>query len=397
MNITEQIHALGPELITIRREFHRHPELGQEEHTTSRMIREFLDKWGISYIYPVAGTGITAVIYGEKAGIQGNTVALRADIDALPIQETNDVEYRSQTDGIMHACGHDAHTASLLGAAKVLSQNRDRFGGELRFLFQPAEETGKGAPDFINAGALDGAERILGLHSAPDLPLGTIGLTPGLNNAAVDHFRILVHGKAAHVSTPQLGADALYAASQIVVAIQGLVARRSSPVEPVLLGVGKFAAGTTYNAVAEYAELEGTTRTISQETRLQVREWIDQTAEQIAAISGAEARVIWSDITSALINDPQVSREAAEVAKGLGDHIQVVTNRPLSLGGDNFAEYQRFVPGCYAYIGTANTDLPSTLNSLHNGNFDLDENALVLGAGLYVGYALWWLGRQEKP
>lgn len=160
--------------------------------------------------------------------------------------------------------------------------------------------------------------------------------------------------------------------------------------------VGKFAAGTTYNAVAEYAELEGTTRTISQETRLQVREWIDQTAEQIAAISGAEARVIWSDITSALINDPQVSREAAEVAKGLGDHIQVVTNRPLSLGGDNFAEYQRFVPGCYAYIGTANTDLPSTLNSLHNGNFDLDENALVLGAGLYVGYALWWLGRQEK-
>ena len=181
-----------------------------------------------------------------------------------------------------------------MGAAKVLSQNRDRFGGELRFLFQPAEETGKGAPDFINAGALDGAERILGLHSAPDLPLGTIGLTPGLNNAAVDHFRILVHGKAAHVSTPQLGADALYAASQIVVAIQGLVARRSSPVEPVLLGVGKFAAGTTYNAVAEYAELEGTTRTISQETRLQVREWIDQTAEQIAAISGAEAIRRWS-------------------------------------------------------------------------------------------------------
>ena len=183
-----------------------------------------------------------------------------------------------------------------LGAAKVLSQIVTAFGGEIRFLFQPAEETGKGAPDFINAGALDGAERILGLHSAPDLPLGTIGLTPGLNNAAVDHFRILVHGKAAHVSTPQLGADALYAASQIVVAIQGLVARRSSPVEPVLLGVGKFAAGTTYNAVAEYAELEGTTRTISQETRLQVREWIDQTAEQIAAISGAEARVIWSVI-----------------------------------------------------------------------------------------------------
>ena len=381
-------------IVSIRREFHRHPELSLQEFRTAQRIEEELDKFGIPHTR-VGETGVLGTLKGAKNN--GKVLVLRADIDALPIQETNDVEYRSQTDGIMHACGHDAHTASLLGAAKVLSQNRDRFGGELRFLFQPAEETGKGAPDFINAGALDGAERILGLHSAPDLPLGTIGLTPGLNNAAVDHFRILVHGKAAHVSTPQLGADALYAASQIVVAIQGLVARRSSPVEPVLLGVGKFAAGTTYNAVAEYAELEGTTRTISQETRLQVREWIDQTAEQIAAISGAEARVIWSDITSALINDPQVSREAAEVAKGLGDHIQVVTNRPLSLGGDNFAEYQRFVPGCYAYIGTANTDLPSTLNSLHNGNFDLDENALVLGAGLYVGYALWWLGRQEKP
>lgn len=392
--LRDQVCAEKEYMINLRRDFHRHPELSLQERRTAGVIEQELERFEISHSR-IGATGVLGILRGTQSG--SGVVALRADIDALPIQETNDVEYRSQTDGIMHACGHDAHTASLLGAAKVLSQNRDRFGGELRFLFQPAEETGKGAPDFINAGALDGAERILGLHSAPDLPLGTIGLTPGLNNAAVDHFRILVHGKAAHVSTPQLGADALYAASQIVVAIQGLVARRSSPVEPVLLGVGKFAAGTTYNAVAEYAELEGTTRTISQETRLQVREWIDQTAEQIAAISGAEARVIWSDITSALINDPQVSREAAEVAKGLGDHIQVVTNRPLSLGGDNFAEYQRFVPGCYAYIGTANTDLPSTLNSLHNGNFDLDENALVLGAGLYVGYALWWLGRQEKP
>ena len=381
-------------VVELRRDIHMHPELSLEEFRTAELVAKELRALGMEVHTGVGKTGVVGLLRGAK---EGRTIALRADMDALPIQEENDLPFKSVYPGKMHACGHDAHTASLLGAAKVLSQNRDRFGGELRFLFQPAEETGKGAPDFINAGALDGAERILGLHSAPDLPLGTIGLTPGLNNAAVDHFRILVHGKAAHVSTPQLGADALYAASQIVVAIQGLVARRSSPVEPVLLGVGKFAAGTTYNAVAEYAELEGTTRTISQETRLQVREWIDQTAEQIAAISGAEARVIWSDITSALINDPQVSREAAEVAKGLGDHIQVVTNRPLSLGGDNFAEYQRFVPGCYAYIGTANTDLPSTLNSLHNGNFDLDENALVLGAGLYVGYALWWLGRQEKP
>ena len=390
--LRDQVRAEKEYLVHLRRDFHRHPELALQERRTADVIERELDRFGVSHTR-VGATGVLGILRGAKNG--SGVVALRADIDALPIQETNDVEYRSQTDGVMHACGHDAHTASLLGAAKVLSANRDRFGGEIRFLFQPAEETGKGAPDFIDAGALNGVERILGLHSAPDLALGTIGITPGLNNAAVDHFRILVHGKSAHVSTPQLGADALYAASQIVVAIQGLVTRRTSPVEPVILGIGTFSAGTTYNAIAEFAELEGTTRTISQKMRLQVREWIDQVARQTAHLSGAEAEVVWTDIASALINDPQVSREAAEVAKNLGNNIQIVTNRPLSLGGDNFAEYQREAPGCYAYIGTANSALPGTLNSLHNGNFDLDEDALVLGAGLYAEYAFWWLRKQD--
>ena len=387
----DQVRAGREYLVSLRRDFHRHPELALQETRTAGVIERELDRCGISHSR-IGATGVLGVLRGTGEG--SGAVALRADIDALPIQEENGVEYRSQTDGVMHACGHDAHTASLLGAAKVLSANRSRFGGEVRFLFQPAEETGKGAPDFIEAGALDGVERIFGLHSAPDLPIGTIGITPGLNNAAVDHFRILVHGKAAHVSTPQLGADALYAASQIVVAIQGLVTRRTSPVEPVILGIGTFSSGTTYNAVAEFAELEGTTRTISQEMRLRVREWIGQVAEETARFSGAEARVIWSDVTSALINDPQVSREAAEAAKGLG---RIITDRPLSLSGDNFAEYQRKVPGCYAYVGTANPKFPGTLNSLHNGKFDLDEDALVIGAGLYAECALWWLGKRGKP
>lgn len=387
-----QLRAEKGYLVDLRRDFHRHPELALQEKRTAEVIERELDRFGISHTR-IGVTGVLGVLHGSQPG--NGVIALRADIDALPIQETNEVPYRSQTDGVMHACGHDGHTASLLGAAKVLSQMKDTFGGEVRFLFQPAEETGKGAPDFLEAGALEGAERVFGLHFASDLPVGTIGITPGLNNAAVDHFRILVHGKSAHVSTPELGADALYAASQIVVAIQGLVTRRTSPVEPVILGIGKLNAGTTYNAVAEYAELEGTTRTISQEMHMQVREWIDQVAAQTAGFSGAQAEVIWTDITSALINDPQVSSEVMEAAKSLGDNIRIISNRPISLGGDNFAEYQRKVPGCYAYVGTANATLPGTLNSLHNGNFDLDEDALVLGTGLHVQYALWWLRKQE--
>ena len=252
--LREECQQLRDELIALRREFHRAPELGLHEYHTAARIERELDRCGI----PHERVGETAVV-GHLTG-NGNgsgLVVLRADIDALPIQETNDVPYRSQTPGMMHACGHDAHTTCLLGAAKVLSAHRADFGGEVRFLFQPAEEIGQGARPLIAAGMLDGAQRVFGLHTASDLPAGTVGVKPGANNAGVDHFIIRIHGKSAHVSTPQLGVDALYIASELVVALQSIVTRMTSPVEPVLIGVGKLNAGTAYNAVAEYAELEG--------------------------------------------------------------------------------------------------------------------------------------------
>lgn len=391
----KQLQDKKEELIQIRRDFHRHPELSLQEFRTAQVIEEELEKVGISY-RRIGATGVLGIIQGTGRG--KGVVALRADIDGLPLVETSQAQYCSLTEGVMHACGHDAHTACLLIAAKVLAENRSCFGGEIRFIFQPAEEIGKGASDFIDEGVMEGVERILGLHLAPDLRIGTIGVTPGLNNAAVDHFRILVKGKATHVSTPQLGADALYAGCQIMTALQGLVSRRTSPVEPVIIGVGKFQAGTTYNAVPGAAELEGTTRTISEEMRMQVRRWVEETAAQISALSGAEAEVVWTGITPALINDIQASAEAKAVAESLADittrGVKVITDRPISLGGDNFAEFQRVVPGCYAYLGTANPEVKNSLNSLHNGNFDLDEEALPLGAGLYAEYALWWLTKE---
>lgn len=375
-------------VVRMRRDFHQHPELSLQEMRTAKVIEEELERFGIAY-ERVGKTGVLGILKGTGEG--KGSIALRADIDALPLVETNEAEYCSLTKGVMHACGHDAHTACLLGAARELSEKRDMFGGEVKFIFQPAEEIGKGAEDFIEAGVMEGVERVFGLHLAPDLEIGTIGVTPGLNNASVDHFRIMIKGKSAHVSTPHLGADALYAASQLMVSMQGMIARRTSPVTPVLIGVGKMQAGTTYNAVPGMAEMEGTTRTVSEEMRMQVRSWITELAEATASASGATAEVIWTGICSVLINEEQSSKEVKEVAQKLGEKVRVITDRPLSLGGDNFAEFQKVVPGCYAYLGTSNPEIEKSLNSLHNGNFDMDEEALVLGTDLYTNYALWWL------
>lgn len=383
--IQEQLEQEKTYLSALRREFHRRPELSLQEFCTAARIEEELDRFGIPHTR-VGETGVLGTLRGTGTGAGG--VVLRADIDALPIQERSGAEYCSQTPGVMHACGHDVHITCLLGAAKLLAERRAAFGGEVRFVFQPAEEIGQGAKPFVEAGVLDGADRVFGLHVAPDLPIGTVGLKPGLNNAAVDLFSIQVHGKSAHVAQPQLGVDALYIASQTVVALQALVTRLTSPVEPVIIGVGKLQAGTTYNALAGSAVLEGTTRTISQESRARVREQITRTARNIADIYGGRAEVQWTDITAALINDPQACQEAAAAAKLLGEGVRVITDRSLSLCGDNFAEYLLHTPGAYAYLGSGNPALPNTLSSLHSEDFDVDEKALTLGAGLYAGYAL---------
>ena len=238
---------------------------------------------------------------------------------------------------------------------------------------------------------MEDVERVFGLHTAPDLPAGSIGLKPGPNNAGVDFFRITVQGKSAHVSTPQLGVDALYIASHIVVALQGQVARRFSPIEPLIIGAGKLQAGTTYNALAASAMLEGTTRTMTNGTRQQARDAITATAQELAILYGGTAEVYFEDYAIPLLNNAQVCQEAGAVIDQLFGPGRVRTDRTLSLSGDNFADFIQDVPGAYAYLGTANPNLPGTLHPAHNGNFDIDESVLSLGAGAYAGYALWWL------
>lgn len=393
MNLTkEAANSLLPHLSALRRELHHHPELALEEHQTARLIERELDALNIPH-QRVGQTGVLGLLRGGRPG--AGAVALRADIDALPIQEQNDCPFRSSHDGVMHACGHDAHTAMLLGASKLLAERRDAWSGEVRLMFQPAEETGKGAPDFLAAGCLDGVNRVFGLHVAPDLPIGTVGIKPDLNNAAVDGFRILIRGRSSHVSNPQLGVDALYIGSHIVTALQAQVTRRTSPVEPVILGIGSFHSGTTYNALAETAVLEGTTRTISPASRQRAREQVESTASGIAAMYGGTAQVTWDDIASALVNDPPASREAAELIAALRPDLTVTTSRPLSMGGDNVSEFLLKVPGVYAYLGVSNPQKPETLAPLHSGRFQLDEDVLPTGAWLYAACAAHWL-KQER-
>lgn len=386
--ITTDLKASASALTDLRRELHQHAELALQEFETAKIIERELDLAGIPH-RRVGQTGVLGIIKGGQPG--HGVIALRADIDGLPVQQINDVPYRSLTDGVMHACGHDSHVASLLGAARDLSRNAASLRGEVRLIFQPGEETGHGAKDFIEAGVLQGVQRVFGLHAAADLPVGTISATPHINMAAVDYVRIEVQGKGAHVSRPHQGSDALYVASHIVVGLQALVARRTNPVEPVILGIGRLNSGTAYNSVAETAVLEGTTRTVSPESRAKARADIDLLAANIAETYGGSARVIWRDVTPAVINPPEVTREVAAVAAGIGPEITVIANKPLSLGGDNFAEFQLEVPGVYAFVGTGNPRVVNSTNSHHNGNFDIDETALPIAAALYANYALWWL------
>ena len=386
--IMDQTIADHDYVVGLRRYFHEHPEIAKEEFNTQKRIEEELDKLGIPH-KRIAGTGVYAEIRGNLPGKR--TIVLRADIDALPEQEEHDFPYKSQIPNRMHACGHDAHDAALIGAARILNANKDLFGGTIRFTWQPGEEIGYGARVIVDEGDLDGADRTFGEHLASDVTAGDIATTPGPNNASVDWFRITVHGKAAHVSVPHRGIDALYIASQIVVAIQALITRRTSPMDNVLVGIGKFTSGDAYNIVAAEAKLEGTIRVFKPEIRKQVKADIERLSTNIAESYGGTVSFEWNDNTSPLINDEKAAAEAQKTAIGLFGSEHVVTNRAPALGGDDFAEYILKVPGVYAYVGSGNDSRPETRVAHHDTHFDIDEDCLRVGVAMYAAYAIEYL------
>lgn len=374
-------------IISLRRWFHSHPELSMKEFETAKRIEKELNAIGI-LARRVGETGVLGVLKGRKG--PGRRVVLRADTDALPIQDEKTVPYASQCPGVMHACGHDAHTAALLGAARALKKLEDSLSGEIGFVFQPGEEYGKGAVLFLQDGALEGADRSFGVHMQSNLPVGQVAMNLGAENASVDHFTIRIHGRSAHVSTPELGADALYAAAQIVTALQGLVGRLKSPTDPALIGVGVLRAGEGYNIVAREAVIEGTVRCFSEETRAMINGKIADTARGVAALYNTTAEIETESFTRALINDARVYAETAPLVEKVVGRGNLVV-KELSLGGDDMAEIMAVVPGVYAFVGSGNEAVPGSRLAHHTPGFDIDERCLTIAASLYVESALFWL------
>ena len=374
-------------ITALRRWFHSHPELSMKEYNTAARIEEELSALGIP-TRRVGETGVLGVLKGRKG--PGRRVVLRADTDALPIQDEKTVPYASQCPGVMHACGHDAHTAALLGAARALKKLEDSFSGEVDLVFQPGEEYGAGAVLFVREGVLEGADRSFGVHMQSNLPVGQVAMNLGAENASVDHFTIRIHGRSAHVSTPELGADALYAAAQIVTALQGLVGRLKSPTDPALIGVGVLRAGEGYNIVAREAVIEGTVRCFSEETRAMINGKIADTARGVAALYNTTAEIETESFTRALINDARVYAETAPLVEKVVGRGNLVA-KELSLGGDDMAEIMAVVPGVYAFVGSGSEAVPGSRLAHHTPGFDIDERCLTIAASLYVESALFWL------
>lgn len=371
-----------PWLVEIRRDLHQHPELGLEEHRTSARIQGLLDEMGIEHVDGLGGTGVLGVIRGTG---EGKVVALRGDMDALPIQDEKDVPYASKIPGRMHACGHDVHTTVLLGAARLLHEAQSSFSGTVKLLFQPAEETVGGAKLLIAAGALENpkVDAIFGLHVDPELEVGRVGLHLGQRNASSDNLEIIVHGTASHAAYPYLGVDAIVAAAQVITALQAIVSRSVDAREAAVVSLGTIHGGTQANILADRVELVGTVRCLDQATRAHVLQRIRETAEAVAHGLGARAEVRIEPSYDPVVNDESMVRIVEESARQLlGDESVEIFKTP-QMGVEDFGYYLGEVPGAFYSMGVRN-EAAGFVHPVHNGLFDADENAMPIGVALQV-------------
>ncbi len=341
--------AIDPVLIkkitTLRHEFHQHPELSNQEFETTKKITKILTDWGIEVADTDLDTGVVAYIRGGKPGKQ---ITLRADLDALPVTEATDLPYKSQNVGVMHACGHDLHFSSLLGAAYLLQQQKTEIAGTIQLLFQPAEEAGHGGDQVLAKHVLDGTSAIAGFHNNPNLPIGTIGLKPGALMAGCYHFDITLHGAGSHGARPEKGHDPIVAQAAIVSQLQTIVSRNVKPLDTVVVSVTQVHGGETWNVLPETVKLGGTVRTFTDENTQLVKRRMETIVNQIAAAFEETADFDWSVGAVPIDNNPALTAVVTQAAK---EHATVIEPE-ISMAGEDFATFQTVYPGVFAFIGS---------------------------------------------
>jgi len=370
----------APAFIDIRHHIHSHPELSFQEYATSQFIRQKLDEFGVPYQANVAGTGIVALIQGKDPG--SRTIAIRADMDALPITEANDVPYRSQHEGVMHACGHDVHTTCILGATRILQELKDELTGTIKILFQPGEEKHPGGASLmIKDGALENPrpDAILGLHVHPSLEAGRLGFRSGKYMASADEIYITVKGKGGHAAAPHLTTDTILVASHLVVSLQQIISRNNDPFSPSVLSICAFNGGHTTNVIPSEVKLMGTFRAMDETWRFKAHDLIRQQAAAIAQAMGAAIDIEILVGYPTLYNNEQVTTQARSLAADyLGD--AQVEDTEVRMGAEDFAYYSQVVPACFFRLGTANKAKGIT-SGVHTPTFNIDESAIEIGMG----------------
>jgi amidohydrolase len=385
MKINELVKKHKQYVIDMRREFHRHPELSWQEVKTSGRIRRELDAIGVPYRL-VGEPGLVATITG--AG-QGKTIALRVDMDALEVTEANDVDYKSQVEGVSHACGHDAHVAMLLGAARVLNDLKDQINGTIKLIFQPAEETLTGAEAIIKNGGLDGVDSVFGIHIIGFLPFGLICAQEGARLSSAAQFEIIVKGKGGHGAAPHQGVDAIVDASAIVMNLQSIVSREIDPTQPAVISIGKFNAGTRNNVIADTAKLEGKILLYDQEYGKQMPGIIERISKSTAQAYPTDAELNYEVGAPPTINDSVCTKRAVEAIRKVAGEEALFEVPPVT-GADDFAYYSEKIPGVFVFLGAGN-EAKGAIYPQHHEYFNIDEDALETGTALNVQYALDFL------
>jgi carboxypeptidase Ss1 len=387
IDFLKEARKIEPEIIRTRREIHQKPELAYKEKATAKLVADKLRALGLEVRTGIGGTGVLGTLTGNRAGM---VVGLRADMDALPVEEMAEVEFRSKVKGVMHACGHDTHVAMLLGTAKLLAKHKDEIVGTVKFFFQPAEEHGGkgGAKPMIQDGVMENpkVDYVFGLHIDGDLESGVLAFRGGPAMAAPDTFEIKITGRGGHGAYPHNTIDPIYVAAQLLIALQGISGRMIDPVQPIVISVGSVHSGTKENIIPDQAILHGTIRTVDEATRKKAKAKVTEVAKGVSRVFGAKAEVgFQKDAYPVLINDERVTEKAKKImAKMPGVRIKL---RELQLGGEDFSRFLHEAPGTFYFLGTKN-QAKGCIYPNHSPRFKVDEEVLKLGSASLAQLAM---------